>query len=129
MSLDTIDERILQVLGRGKGSVSRTLLEVIQASGFARSTVILHLKALESQGFIRRLKITAKRRGRPKYAYSATPIGTSTGQIQPSNLPQETVTIRFQKLRQICRHEKGHFCKLAKKRCEPHSCPPITRTE
>ena len=129
MSLDPIDERILQILGKSKGSTSKTLLEVIQASRFARSTVILHLKKLESQGLTRRLKITAKRRGRPKYAYSATPIATATGQIQPSNVSQETVAIRFQKLRQICRYEKGHFCKLAKKRCEPQNCPPITGSE
>jgi len=129
MVLDAIDEGILRVLGKDGKSTSRTLLEVVQASGFARSTVILHLKRLEAQGFIRRVKITAKRRGRPKYAYSAAPVATATKRVLSSNLHQEIVAIRFQKLRQICRHEKGRFCKLAKKRCEPQNCLPITRPE
>ena len=70
MSLDSFDEKILRVLGEGKGSPSKTLSEIVHATGFARSTVIFHIKLLESRGYLKRLKIASKRRGRPKYAYS-----------------------------------------------------------
>jgi len=50
MHLDFFDRKILDVLNRRRGSV--TLAELVRDSGFARSTVIIHLERLGTEGLI-----------------------------------------------------------------------------
>jgi predicted ArsR family transcriptional regulator len=72
MYLDSFDEAILRVLG--KGERGKMLREVVGETGFARSTVISHLLRLEAEGLVRREKLVKRGRGRPKYLYHTLKI-------------------------------------------------------
>ncbi|MFH0848787.1 MAG: hypothetical protein V1857_04735 [archaeon] len=37
------------------------------------------------------------------------------------------VTLTFTKLKQICKHSKGGFCKAKRGNCASHTCPHIIR--
>ena len=64
MYLDAFDRRIVDAL-RVKDR-PMTLAELVDATGFARSTVIIHLERLMSEGFILREKKPVGGRGRPQ---------------------------------------------------------------
>jgi predicted transcriptional regulator len=107
--------KILSVLTRKGGSM--TLAELVGGSGFARSTVIIHLERLGSGELILREKKPSKGRGRPEFLYrpAATP--------QPKVAPQPSVIVmEFSKLKKACRYEKGGYCKLARDRCATQNC-------
>jgi predicted transcriptional regulator len=115
MRLDFIDQKILGVLGK-KGR-SLTLAELVRDSGFARSTVIIHLERLGSEGLILKEKKPSKSRGRPSFLYS------------PAKIPRHQVTsqtslivMEFPKLKKACRYEKGGYCKLARDTCATQNC-------
>ena len=69
MYLDFFDRKILGVL-TGKGE-PLTLAELVRDSGFARSTVIVHLERLGSEGLVLKEKKPSKGRGRPEFLYRA----------------------------------------------------------
>jgi len=67
MYLDFFDRRTLDVLRR-KGE-PLTLAGLVRDSEFARSTVIIHLERLGSEGLILKEKKPGKDRGRPEVQY------------------------------------------------------------
>jgi len=67
MYLDAFDQRIVDAF-RVKDR-PMTLAELVDATGFARSTVIIHLERLMSEGLILREKKPVGGRGRPKFVY------------------------------------------------------------
>jgi predicted transcriptional regulator len=116
MYLDFFDRKILDVLAK-KGQ-PLALAELIKDSGFARSTVIIHLERLGSEKLVLKEKKPSKNRGRPEFLYR--PAETS----QPKAVPQPNVIVmEFSKLKKACRYEKGGYCKLARDRCETKNCP------
>ena len=115
MYLDFFDRKILGVLTK-KGE-PLTLAELVRDSGFARSTVIIHLERLGSEGLVLKEKKQSKGRGRPEFLYrpAATP--------QPKAAPQPSViVVEFSKLKRACRYEKGGYCKLARDACTTQNC-------
>jgi len=120
MHLDAFDKRIVDVL-RVEGR-PMTLAELVKATGFARSTVIIHLEWLVSEGLVFREKKPGKGRGRPKFLYRPADIQTFKASSQPS-----IALIEFSKLRKACRYEKGGYCKLAKNTCATQNCRLIIK--
>jgi hypothetical protein len=115
MYLDFFDEKILDVLTRKGGPM--TLAELVRISGFARSTVIIHLERLGSRELILKEKKPNEGRGRPEFLY--WPAGTP----QPKATPQPgVVVLEFSTLKRACRYEKGGYCKLARDRCATQNC-------
>jgi predicted transcriptional regulator len=116
MYLDFFDRKMLDVLNRRSGSM--TLAELVKDSGFARSTVIIHLERLGSEGLVLKEKKPSKGRGRPEFLYRAADTP------QPKTAPQlSVVVLEFSRLKKACRYEKGGYCKLARDRCVAQNCP------
>jgi len=120
MPLDVFDRKIVDVL-RVRGAPA-TLDELVRDTGFARSTVIIHLERLMSEGLVLREKKPREGRGRPKFLYRLVDVQTSKPPIQPS-----IVLIEFSKLKKVCKYEKGGYCKLAKNTCTNQNCRLIIK--
>src|SRR3990170_307711 len=116
MYLDAFDEKILDVLNRRSGPV--TLAELVRDTGFARSTVVIHLERLETAGLLLKEKTPSKGRGRPKFLYR--PADAPSPKAAP---PPSIVALEFSKLKKACRYEKGGYCKLARNKCITQNCP------
>jgi len=115
MYLDFFDRKILDVLSRTGEPL--TLAELIRDSEFARSTVIVHLERLGSEGLVLKEKKPSKGRGRPEFLYRAADTP------QPKTAPQPSlVVLEFSKLKKACRYEKGGYCKLARNTCATQNC-------
>jgi len=84
-----------------------TLAELVKAAGFARSTVIIHLERLMSNGLVLREKKPGWAHGRPKFIYRLIKTPESKVAFQPSINAME-----FSNLRKACRYEKGGYCKF-----------------
>lgn len=95
-----------------------TLAELVRDSRLARSTVVIHLQRLGTEGLLLKEKKLSKGRGRPRFLYrlAGTPTPRATS-------PPSIVALEFSKLRKVCRHEKGGNCKLAKNTCVTLNCP------
>ena len=116
MYLDFFDRKILDVR-TGKGE-PLTLAELVRDSGLPRSTVIVHLERLGSEGLVLKEKKPSKGRGRPEFQYRPADAP------QPKATPQPSVVVlEFSRLKKACRHEKGGYCKLARDRCITQDCP------
>ena len=99
----------------------------ILASVKLHNTLRLHLDSLESQHLILKVKQPLEGRGRPKFTYSAIK-GASRVPSMHSVLPNSStgvVSLSFDKLSQICRFEKGGFCKKVRGQCNARVCPQI----
>ena len=120
MYLDAFDRRIVDAL-RVKDK-PMTLAELVDATGFARSTVIIHLERLMSEGLILREKKPVGGRGRPKFVYRLIKTPESKAAFQPSIVP-----IEFSKLRKACRYKKGGYCKLVKNAYSAQNCKLIIK--
>ena len=116
MYLDFFDRKILDVLT--KNGRPLTLGELVKDSGFARSTVIIHLERLGSEELGLKEKKPSKGRGQTEILYR--PAETP----QPKAVPQPNVIVmEFSKLKKACRYEKGGYCKIARDRCATQNCP------
>jgi predicted transcriptional regulator len=120
MYLDAFDRKIVDVL-RMRGAPA-TLTELVRDTGEARSTVIIHLERLMSEGLVLREKKPGEGRGRTKFLYRLAVIQASKPSLQPS-----IVVIEFPKLKKACKQEKGGYCKLAKNTCTAQNCKLITK--
>jgi hypothetical protein len=120
MYLDFFDRKILDVLTRKDEPL--TLAELVRDSGFARSTVIIHLVRLGSGELILKEKKPGKGRGRLEL--QCRPAEAP----QPRATPQSSVVVlEFSRLKKACRHEKGGYCKLARDRCVTQNCRLIIK--
>ena len=96
MYLDFFDRKILDVLSRSHESMA--LAELVGDSGFARSTVIIHLERLGSAGLVLKEKKPDKGRGRPEFLYHPADTSHSKMTLQPS-----IFMLEFSKLKRACR--------------------------
>jgi predicted ArsR family transcriptional regulator len=71
--MDACCERISNLLCQGGQSSSRSLAKLLEKTGLARSTVMMHLKHLERQSLALKEEILGNSVGRPKMLYKPTP--------------------------------------------------------
>ena len=117
--MDPFDIEILNSLRDGKPKEFKQILAVVKLS---HNTLRHHLNSLKDQNIITKSKQPVKGRGRPKFTYSV-PVG---GGGVPGMLPNSStgvVSLSFSKLSQICRFEKGGFCKKVRGPCTARVCP------
>jgi predicted ArsR family transcriptional regulator len=69
MGLDDGCRRIASLLYQGGKAEYRTLGKLIKSSGFARSTLMLHLKHLQDQGMTEKEEVFLGKVGRPTMHY------------------------------------------------------------
>jgi predicted transcriptional regulator len=120
MHLDFFDRKILDVLTK-KGQ-PLTLPELVKDSGFARSTVIIHLERLGSEELILKEKKPSRCRGRPEFLYRSAETSQPKATSQPN-----VIVMEFSKLKKACRYEKGGYCKLARDKCVTQNCRLIMK--
>jgi predicted transcriptional regulator len=94
MYLDFFDRKILDVLTRKDEPL--TLADLVRDSGFARSTVIIHLERLGSGGLVLKEKKPGEGRGRPEFQYRPADAP------QPRVTPQPSVVLlEFSRLKKV----------------------------
>jgi len=91
-------------------------------SGFARSTVIIHLERLGSEELILKEKKPSRGRGRPEFLYRSAETSQPKATSQPN-----IIVMEFSKLKKACRYEKGGYCKLARDKCATQNCRLIMK--
>jgi len=109
-------------IGRCLAKGSRSLVQLMEETGFSRATIFNHLPHLG--GAVSKELVTAKRRGRPGLLYKLAKVRLN---LEAQSKPPGIVSITFPKLKHVCRFEKGGFCKQLKKPCTPQTCPIIAR--
>jgi len=124
--MDLFDRRILAVLKDGEPKEFKELLQEVK---FSHNTLRLHLSRLERQGFVVKAKKPKKDCGRPCFTYSLPPKLRRRVDLTLTEPYTTIVSLTFQKLRHLCRFEKGRYCKKTRKRCEAQNCPQILKRE
>jgi len=117
--VDWVCESLVGLLRREGGVGIRRLIDT---SGFARQTVHNHLKHLTGSGLVSR-EVEKYGRGRPEILYRLS------GQAFRMREGAVMVSLTFQKLKHVCRFEKGGWCKEAKGKCAPENCPLTPKTK
>ena len=120
MCLVFFDRKILDVLSRTDEPL--TLAGLVRDSGFARSTVIVHLERLGSGELVLKEKKPCKGLERSEFQYRPADAPQTKATPQPS-----VVVLEFSRLNKVCRYEKGGYCKLARDRCITQNCRPIIK--
>ena len=122
--MDFYDRRILAVLRDGK---PRNFQQILSEVEFSYNTLRLHLAQLVEHGLVVRRKRPKQSPGRPRFAY-ALPEGVDGRAVSALVDPYKgLVVLSFDRLRRICRHGKGGYCKEIRGRCAPHNCPHIIK--
>ena len=93
-----------------------SLSQIVEKSGFARQTVHNHLKHLVAAGILS-CQAAKSKRGRPIMIYHRSKHHIEV--IEEADV----VRLTFQKLKHVCRFEKGGWCKELKNKCAPEKCP------
>jgi predicted ArsR family transcriptional regulator len=119
--MDSFDTAILNLLRDGK---PRQFQEILTKVRFSHNTLRQHLDSLIDQRLILREKNPSLKRGRPLFTYSVPVGGDGARSVIPSPIIG-VVSLSFEKLSQICRHEKGGFCKKARGQCDARICPHL----
>jgi predicted ArsR family transcriptional regulator len=118
--MDSFDTVILNHLRDGKPKEFQQILDAVK---FSHNTLRLHLDSLVDQNLILKEKRPVKGRGRPRFTYSV-PLATSRVPGVLPNPSTDVVSLSFSRLSQICRFEKGGFCKNMRRSCSAQICPP-----
>jgi predicted ArsR family transcriptional regulator len=122
--MDLYDRKILAALRDGK---SRNFQQILSKVEFSYNTLRLHLAQLVEHGLVVRRKKPQQGPGRPRFAY-ALPEGVDGRAVSALVDPYKgLVVLSFDRLRRICRHEKGGYCKEIRGRCAPQNCPQIIK--
>ena len=121
--MDEFDEAILTALIDDK---PRSFSQLLDKIDFSHNTLRLHLDKLVDQTLVTRKKVTLEGRGRPTYVYSMSSGGRKAALILRSGV-EGVVALPFISLAQVCRFEKGGFCKKMRVECEATVCPQINR--
>jgi hypothetical protein len=74
-------------------------------------------------------KIPKNSLGRPVLTYSLPPEVKHRVALTLTEPYTTIVSLTFQKLKHICRFEKGGYCKKTRRRCESQNCPQILKGE
>lgn len=126
VAMDLFDRCILAVLKDGKPREFRQLLWEVW---FSHKTLRQHLTRLQRQGFIVKAKKPQECPGRPRSTYTVPPRlrhHIALTLIEPYTT---IVSLTFQKLRHLCRFEKGGYCRKTRRRYEAQNCPQILKEE
>jgi DNA-binding MarR family transcriptional regulator len=121
--MDEIDEDVLTALIDGK---PHTFQQILQKISFTHNTLRLHLDRLVDQKLVTREKAKRTGRGRPIYLYSLGSGGRKAALMLRSGV-EGVVSLPFVGLGQVCRFEKGGFCKKVRMGCEARNCPQISK--
>jgi hypothetical protein len=78
------------------------------------------------QKLILKEKVVREARGRPTFVYSVTSAGRRAFALLRSGV-DDVVVLPFASLGQVCRFEKGGFCKRVRADCEAQICPQIRK--
>jgi predicted ArsR family transcriptional regulator len=119
--MDPFDIEILNQLADGKPKVFN---QILAAAKLSHNTLRHHLDSLIEQKIVTRSKHPAKGRGRPKFTYSAK-VGVRGVPVLLPSPSIGVVSLTFERLSQICRFEKGGFCKRVRGPCSARVCPQI----
>ena len=120
------DELILDALRDGS---SKGFKEILAKGGLSHNTLKRYLRHLMDQGLIVRAENAKNRRGRPEYRYYLTPKLKQRVNLRLTEPYTSLVTLTFTKLKQICKHSKGGFCKAKKTNCTAYTCLNILKEE
>ena len=121
---DSFDRRILSVL---KESKPLDFAQLVREVGFSHNTCRLHLASLERQGMIAKAKALKKSPGRPVFVYTLPPEIKQRVGLTLTDPSVTIVSVNFQKLKHLCRFEKGGYCKSTRRNCAPQNCPQIIK--
>jgi hypothetical protein len=91
------------------------------------NTLRLHLDNLVDQALVTRQKILRKGSRRPSFTYSIRPRGGGVVLGPLSEVDVGVVTLPFSRLEQVCRFEKGCYCKKIGMGFEARNCPQINK--
>jgi predicted ArsR family transcriptional regulator len=122
--MDSFDRRILTVLRDGE---SRDFPRLLREAGFSHNTLRLRLTSLKRQGFVLETKKHKEGSGRPGFTYSLSPDIKRRVALTLTDPYTTIVSLTLQKLRHLCRFEKGGYCKNMRRKCEAQNCPQITK--
>jgi predicted transcriptional regulator len=121
--MDFFDVEILQAL---KQMESADFHEILTNVSFSHNTLREHLNKLIQQGLIERKKNPGEGPGRPVYVYSL-PAEVKKRLTSLLNPELGLVSLPFERLKRMCRHEKGGYCKQIRGRCRAINCPQIIK--
>jgi predicted ArsR family transcriptional regulator len=124
--MDSVDKRILTVLRDGK---PWDFHQFLREAGFSQNTLRLHPTSLKRQGMVVKAKTPKNGPGRPRSTYSLPPNVRHQADLIVTEPYTTIVSLTFQKLRHLCRFEKGGYCKKIKDRCTPQNCPQTLKKE
>ena len=119
--MDDLDEIILAALMDGKPRNFNQLLKEIPLS---HNTLRLHLDHLVEEALMRREKIRRGGRARPIFTYSLASRDHGSASTSPG-VSGDAVSLPVRRLGQVCRFEKGGFCKKTRGSCNARICPQI----
>ena len=119
--MDLFDTAILKILRDGK---PREFHQILESVKFSHNTLRHHLDSLEDQRLITKDKRPLQGRGRPKYIYSIPVSNLKMPNVSPGSIGG-VVSLGFSKLSQVCRFEKGGFCKKVRGPCSAQICPQL----
>jgi predicted ArsR family transcriptional regulator len=119
--MDEFDEDILEPLKDGK---THTFQQTLPKISFTHNTLRPHIDYLVDQKPVTREKTTREAQGRPKYVYSLSSAGRRAALMLRSGV-DDVVVLPFASLGQVCRFEKGGFCKRVRTDSGARVCPQI----
>ena len=122
--MDSFDSRILTVL---KESKPLNIAQLVEAVGFSHNTLRSHLASLERRGMVAKAKTLRKGPGRPVLVYTLPPEIRQQVSLTLTDPSTTIVSVTFQKLKHLCRFEKGGYCKERRTGCAPQICPQIIK--
>jgi len=122
--MDIFDRHILSVLRDGN---AKYFEQILSEAALSPNTLRRHLDQLIDQGLIERSKMAGNRPGRPRFIYSLS--GNIDGRTLSTLLDpyKGLVVLSFDRLRRLCRHEKGGYCKEVRGRCTLQYCSQIEK--
>lgn len=122
--MDFFDQRILAVLKDGK---PRSFTAILEEVGFSHNTLQQHLMQLVEKGLVLKEKDPASVFGRPRFVYHVSSMAAKHVAAALEDPSMGLVTMPFNRLRHVCRFEKGGYCKEKKTSCSPQNCPQIRK--
>ena len=124
--MDSFDRQILTVL---KNDGSLDFKQLLTEVGFSHNTLRLHITKLKLQGMIVAAEKTGAGPGRPVLTYSLPPEIKQKVALTLTDPYTAIVSLTFQKLKHLCRFEKGGYCKETRRNCGAQNCPQIIKNK
>jgi predicted ArsR family transcriptional regulator len=124
--MDSFDRQILTSLKNGESLDFKKLLQEVR---FSHNTLRLHIAKLKRQGMIVQTEKTRNGPGRPILTYSLPPEIKQKVALTLTDPYTTIVSLTFQKLKHLCRFEKGGYCKETRRNCGVQNCLQIIKGE